>query len=59
MGTRGNGVPTPFFTTVTFLEDFDFSFQFVHIADMGTAVLCLKLVLYYMQGYIVEFRCPR
>jgi len=40
---RGNGVPTPYFgvgtsshtfcTIVTFPEDFDFSFQFVHIAD--------------------------
>jgi len=23
------------------------------------AVLCVKFVLCYMQGYIVEFRCPR
>jgi len=27
-------VPTPFFAlVVTFLEDLDFSFQFVHVAD--------------------------
>jgi len=26
---------------------------------MGPAVLCVKFVLYYMQGHIAEFRCPR
>jgi len=27
-----NGVPTPFWTIVTLLEDLDFSFQFLHVA---------------------------
>jgi len=25
----------------------------------GPAVLCVKCVLYYMQGWILKFRCPR
>jgi len=33
VGTRGNGVPTPFCTKVTLLEDLGFSFQFLRLAD--------------------------
>jgi len=33
VGTRGNGVPTTFCTTVALLEDLDFSFQFLRMAE--------------------------
>jgi len=33
VGTSGNGVPTPFCIVVTLLEDLDFSFQLLRVAN--------------------------
>jgi len=48
VGRRGNGVPTPFCTTVTLLEDLDFSFQFLRVAECENDLLRVRASEQYL-----------